>query len=330
MAEAAEPGQELTQGADPAPASASSAPRQWWQTIGVPAGPQLGVIAAIAVALALVVVGILWLDRETYRVVYQGLADRDAAAVVSALEAASIPVRIDNATGNIEVPATRVHEARFKLAGQGLPRGGGFGFEFLQDNGTIGSSQFMDTARYRHALENELARSIASIGIVQSARVHLAMQAKSAFVRDQAPPTASVVLKLHPGRTLDGGQVAAITHMVATGVPGMLADRISIVDQLGRLLSKRNESPASGLNMEQLEYARRLESDYVQRVEQILAPLVGVDGLRAEASADVDFAVIERTEERFDSDNPAVRSEQVVRTDTPLPDPAEGVPGALT
>jgi flagellar M-ring protein FliF len=302
----------------------------WPEGVNAPSTRQMGLGLAVVAALAALVVGIMWMDTSTYRVVYPGLSDRDAAAIVGALEASGVPVRIHPSSGNVEVPSDRVHEARFKLAADGLPRGNGAGFEFLQEAAPMGSSQFMDVARYRHAMETELARSVASLSSVERARVHLAMERRSAFVRDQVAPTASVVLKLYSGRGLDEGQVAAIAHLVSTAVPGMKADGVSIIDQLGRLLSSTNAEGANQLSLDQLEYTRRVERNYVRRIEQILSPLVGVGSVKAEASADIDFTVVERTEEKFDNgDTPQVRSEQVTRELKDIVE-AQGVPGALT
>ncbi|MEM7405992.1 MAG: flagellar basal-body MS-ring/collar protein FliF [Pseudomonadota bacterium] len=292
-------------------------------------GRQLGIIVAAAVALALLIAGLMWLDRATYQAVYPGLSDTDAAAVLSTLESTGIPARVDPTSGAVEVPADQVHQARFALAAEGLPRGGGAGYEFLQESAPIGTSQFMDTVRLRHALETELARSIGSLHVIENARVHLAMERRSAFVRDRIPPTASVVVKLYPGRELNAGQTAAIVHLVATAVPGMEADGVTVIDQLGRMLSEPERAGGANLSLDQLEYARRVESGYVRRIEQILAPLVGIGKVRAEATATIDFSVVERTEERFDDGpRPQIRSEQITRDGTELP-PVQGAAGAI-
>lgn len=297
----------------------------------LPGGRQVLLIVAVAVALSLLAFGMLWMDRSTYRVVYHGLSDRDAAAVVESLRGATIPVRIDEASGLVRVPGDRLHEARFKLAAEGLPRGGGLGFDFLQEQSQLGSSQFIETARYRHALETELARSIASLGSVENARVHLAMPPKSAFVREQDPPSASVIVQLYPGRALDQGQVNAIAHLVATSVPGMAPGRVSVIDQLGTLLSREPGDQGMAMSLDQLEYTRRVEERYVRRIEEILSPIVGAGRVRAQAAVDIDFTVVERTEELFDHNTRAIRSEQVYAEAKPAEPPdAEGVPGALT
>lgn len=316
-------------GSVPATPSRPAAAAAGWRNLGLPGARQAGLIVAVAVALALVVVGMLWMERSTDRVLYQGMSDRDAAAVVDALRVAGIDVRIDTDTGAVRVPATQLHEARFKLAAEGLPRGAGLGFEFLQEQGQMGSSQFMETARYRHALENELARSVASLGSVESARVHLAIPARSAFVRESEEPSASVILKLFPGRVLDPGQVSAITHLVSTAVPGLATARVSVIDQLGKLLSSESRDAAMSSSMDQLDYARRVEEGYVRRIEAILAPIVGAGQVRAQASVDVDFTMLERTEESYAPGGRALRSEQMFADAVEEPPLAEGVPGAL-
>ena len=303
---------------------------QLQEVLGIVDTKKLTLILALAAMMAVLVVTYMWMDRATYRVVFPNLTDADAGAVVSALQGAAIPHQIDRVSGNVQVPMDRVHEARFLLAGQGLPRGSGSGFEFLGEQSQMGSSEFTTTARYRHALENELARSIASIGSVQSARVHLAIPQRTAFVRDRVPPSASVVLSLFPGRAMETGQVGAIAHMVSTAVAGMTVERVSIIDQMGRVLNRPGEK-GSAASSHQLAYTRELETTYVQRIEQLLMPLVGIGRVRAEASVNVDFTEVDRTEERFDR-TPALRSEQFTRAPEgqrgEVPEVAEGVVGA--
>ena len=274
---------------------------------------QLALIALVAIALAAVFVGMMWIDRSNYRAVYPGLTDQDASAVVGVLEAAGIPVRIDQGSGDVEVPTDHLYSARFKLAAEGLPRGGSSGMEYLWKDTNVGSSEFTDNARHRNALETEIARTIATLRPVQSARVHLALPRQSAFVRESLPPTASVVLTLFPGRTLDRGQISAISYLVSSAVPRMTTDGVSIMDHLGRPLSGPN-GVTDAMDSQQLDMTRRQEQAIVQRIEQILRPLVGIGNVRAEVAAQLDFTELQRTEERYDERNrPHLVSEQVTR-----------------
>jgi flagellar M-ring protein FliF len=292
----------------------------------------LPLLIALALGLAILVVGFMWLDRTTYRTVYPGMSERDSGEILTALQKSGMPVQVESLSGNIQVPGEKVHEARFLLASEGLPRGSGSGYEFLNNESQLGTSAFLDTARYRHALENEIARSVMSIGPVIGARVHLAIPDRSAFVREQKPTTASVVVKLGPGRNLDAGQVTAVAHVVSTAVPGLTAAAVSIVDQFGRLLNGGGDGAEPGLlNTRQLDYKRRLETSYVERIEAILTPIVGLGRVRAQATVDVNFEAVERTEERYTpAQGGAIRSERVTRQ---LPvqtgEAAQGVPGAL-
>ncbi|MBL8252637.1 MAG: flagellar M-ring protein FliF, partial [Candidatus Competibacter sp.] len=190
---------------------------------------QIGILAGVAALLALLVVGALWVNTPNYDVLYRGLADADAGQIMEALQKSNIPFKVDSHSGVLLVPADQVHEARLKLASQGLPRGTVNGLEALEQKNSFGVSQFMETARYQHALEGELARSVMTIGSVEAARIHLAFPKETVFARQQQPPTASVLVRLHPGRALDSGQVAAIVHLIASSVPKLSPDKVSVI-----------------------------------------------------------------------------------------------------
>jgi len=191
--------------------------------------------------LALLTALALWYAAPTYDVLYRGLAEEDAGQIMEALQKANIPFRIDPRTGALMVAADQVHEARLKLASQGLPKGAVNGLEALEKQDSFGVSQFMETTRYQHALEGELARSVMTIGAVESARVHLAFPKDTVFARQQQPPTASVLVRLRPGRVLDEGQVAAVIHLIASSVPKLKPDQVSVVDQYGNLLTRTGQ-----------------------------------------------------------------------------------------
>lgn len=282
--------------------------------------------------VALVVAVVLWNRSPEYKVLYSDLTERDGGEIIAALTQSNVPYKFAEGTGTLMVPADRVHEVRLQLAAQGLPRGGGVGFELL-DNARFGASQFAEQVNYQRALEGELARTIEEVQGVQSARVHLAIPRQSLFVRDRQPPSASVFVQLYPGRMLDQGQIAAIAHLVSSSVPQLTVANISIVDQYGTLLSQAN-AENRGLDDRQMRYVRELEQLYAQRIEAILTPLLGPGNARAQVSADVDFSRKEETREIFTpNDTPgraAIRSQQTNNVDQFGSGLAQGVPGALT
>jgi len=298
--------------------------------LGRPLATQLGLMAAVAAVVALAVVIFLWSQQPTYRLLYGNLEARQAAAVVEALQAQGIPYRLEEASGAVMVPAERVYETRLRLAAQGLPKPSGVGLELLQKDLPLGTSQFMESARYNYALQNELARTVAAIDGVASAKVHLALPKRSVFIRERVKPSASVLVNLEPGRSLSREQVAAITNLVASSIPYLEQDAVTVVDQRGRLLTQKEDSSGLGLSARQFAYQRELEQSYVKRIESLLAPIVGEGRVRAEVSAELDFTVSESTEERYDPTASAVRSEQFTEQQR-LEDPnAIGVPGALS
>lgn len=308
---------------------ADSAQQQMKAITHNPALRQVLLLVGVAAAVAAGVAVALWSQGPNFRPLYTGLADKDASQVVEALQKSSIPYRLEQ--GAVLVPADQVHDARMKLAAQGLPRGSDLGFESLQEQPGFGTSQFMETARYQHALENELARSISSLTNVQSARVHLALPKQSVFVRNRQQASASVLVNLYGGRNLEDGQVAAILHLVAASVPNLEAERVTIVDQKGRLLSADQSNRDLAFTSGQFEYNRKLEESYIRRIEEILTPIVGAGGVRAQVTADLDFSVTEQTQEKFNPEQPALRSEQVAQ-DQNVPGGATtgGIPGALS
>ncbi|MGE0080906.1 MAG: flagellar basal-body MS-ring/collar protein FliF [Thiohalomonadaceae bacterium] len=294
-----------------------------------PVTRQLGVMFGLAAAVALGIAVVLWGREPTYGVLYSGLGGKDAAAVVEQLRKDGVQYKLDEATGAIMVPAGKVHDLRLQLAGAGLPQSAGVGFNVLERKQEFGTSQFMENARYQRALEEELARTIASVNHVENARVHLALPKQSVFVRKRQEPSASVLVNLYPGRSLEKQQVAAITHLVASSIPNLEPGRVTVVDQMGRLLSSEKQSPEITAGKEQFEHTRTLEAAYVARIENILAPIVGLEGVRAEVSADVDYAVTEQTQETYNPEAPALRSEQRFEEST-MGSEMQGVPGALS
>ncbi|MDS1141141.1 flagellar basal-body MS-ring/collar protein FliF [Pusillimonas sp. SM2304] len=295
---------------------------------GWPKPVQLGAAAA---AVALLVVLLLWTRSPDYKVLFSNLEDRDGGAIVTALTQMNVPYKFAETGSAIMVPADKVHEARLQLAQQGLPRSGEAGFELL-DQTRFGASQFTEQINYQRALEGELVSSIQGLHAVQSARVHLAIPRESLFVRDRQPPTASIILTLYPGRSLSDPQVAAITWLVSSSVPHLTADNVSVVDQNGRLLTSPTGEAAADDSRRSL--VNDIEHRTVQRILTLLTPLVGPGNVRAQVSADVDFAQREQTSEVYRPNQKpgeaAVRSEQTSASVQHNVLPPEGVPGALT
>jgi flagellar M-ring protein FliF len=291
---------------------------------------QIGMLIAVAAAVALGVAAALWSQEPNYALLFGNLTEKDGSQVLDGLTKASIPYRIEPSNGAIMVPAKQLHEARLKLASQGLPKGNNVGFELMDEKPAFGVTQLQETARYQRAIEGELARSIGTLSTVQSARVHLAIPKQSVFIRDQDQPRASVLVDLYAGRSLDEGQVAAIVHLVSSSVPGLAANRVTVIDQKGRLLTTNESSRDLTQTSNQLDYKRRLESDFATRVEEILTPVVGPSAVRAQVVADVDFTITEQTSEKFSPERTPVRSEQVAEDVSSGGAAAGGVPGALS
>ncbi|KAF1047563.1 MAG: Flagellar M-ring protein [Herbaspirillum frisingense] len=298
-----------------------------------PQGRRVLLIIAAAATIALMAGIWLWSQKVEYRVLFSNFNDRDGGAIVASLQQMNVPYKYSDGGTAILVPENMVHDARLKLASQGLPKGGNVGFE-LMENQKLGISQFLEQVNFQRALEGELARSVQSLSSVQTARVHLALPKASVFVRDQQKPTASVVLALYPGRFLDQQQVSAIIHLVASSVPELSPKAVTIVDQNGNLLSDTTkQAQTNTLDPTQLKYVQDLQQDIVKRVESIIAPIVGNGNVRAEATADVDFSRTEQASEAYKpnqtQDTAAVRSKQSSEANS-ASSGTSGVPGALT
>ncbi len=292
---------------------------------------QAGVLVGLAAAVALGLYVALWARQPEYSVLFADLQDRDMNQVIEALNSNKIPYRMDPGGGTVLVAAEQLADARMKLAGAGLPRGGaGGGFESMSDEQPFGTSQFLEQARYQHAIEGELSRSISHITNVRSARVHIALPKQSAFARSKRDPSASVIVDLYNGRQLERHQVAAIAQMVSASVAGMPVSQVTVIDQRGNLLTDNSEAgDALAVSAKRFEYSRTLEQSYIDRVEAILTPLVGADGVRAQVTADLDFTESQRSQESFNPDSPSVRSESSTEEER-SGDAASGIPGALS
>lgn len=287
----------------------------------------------IAIVLAIMAGVWMWSQQPEYRVLFANVSDKDGGAITASLDQMAIPYKFSEGGGAILVASDQVHDARLKLAAQGLPKGGNVGFE-LMENQKLGVSQFHEQVNYQRSLEGELARSIQSLAAVGAARVHLALPKPSVFVREQQKPTASVLLNLQTGRVLDQSQVSAIVHLVASSVPELPTSNVTVVDQNGNLLSDTSKQAGpKQLDPNQLKYVLQIQQGIVRQVESLISPLVGQGNVRAEATADIDFAQVDTAAETFKPNSPpepsAIRSQQTSEAGSP-PTPAVGVPGALS
>ncbi len=289
-------------------------------------GLMIGLAASIAIGFSVV----LWSKAPDYRVLFSNLEFVDANQVIEQLKLYNIPYKFEGDGRAVLVPDEYVHQARLKLASEGFTVDKTVGFELMDKDQGLGASQFMENARYRRGLEGELARTITSMIAVRNARVHLAIPKDTVFVRDQRKTSASVFLELFAGRKLDRGQVAAIANLVASSIPMLDVKDVTVVDQRGQLLNSRDEDGDVVLAAKQFEYSRKVEETLLNRVNSILLPVVGQGRFRAEVSAEIDFTSVEQTDELFNPDLPALRSEQTVDENKVGVASSEGVPGALS
>ena len=291
---------------------------------------QLGLMVGLAASIAIGFAVVLWSQKPDYRVLFSNLNFADANEVIEQLRLYNMPYKFDTDGRAILVPQEYVHQARLKLAAEGFTADKTVGFELLEQEQGLGTSQFMENARYRRGLEGELARTISSLLAVRSARVHLALPKESVFIRDQRKPRASVFIEMFSGRTLARDQVAAIANLVASSIPELDVDDVTVVDQKGRLLNTRSQDQDVVLAAKQLEYTRSVEETLLNRVNSILQPVVGLGNFRAEVSTDIDFTEVEQADEMYNPDLPALRSEQTLEENRANGDIAQGVPGALS
>ncbi len=291
---------------------------------------QVGLMVALAATIALGVAIVLWAKTPNYKMLYGNLSDQEMLEISSSLDQAGIRYDINANSSSIMVESGRIHDARMRLASSGLPKGSGNGYELLDKEQGFGTSQFIETARYQRAIEGELSKTIASVNNIQSARVHLAIPKQSAFVRNRKSASASVMLNLYQGRMLNTEQASSIAHLVASSVPALEMEDVTVVDQNGRLLSQPGAGTEIGQSSTQFEYRQKLEEYYIRRIEEILEPIVGVGKSKAQVMADLDFTVTEQTHESFNPDLPSIRSEQTLEEENQSAAAKGGVPGALT
>ena len=288
-------------------------------------GKLIGLAAAVAIGMVVV----LWTAEPNYSPLYTNMSGKDAAQVADALMSRDIDFKLDATSGTLLVDQTRLSEARLLLASQGLADGTTKGLEMLQQDQGLGTSQFIENARYNHALEGELVRSVESIRAVDKARIHLAIPEQSIFIRNRTKPSASVVVKLHPGRVLNPGQVEAVVQMIASSIPMLESSEVKVVDQFGRLLTDEKDAGMS-LTTKQFDYTSKLEDNFVDRIINLLQPIVGEGKVNAQVAAQLDFSAVESTREAYDPERSVVRSEQVSEEAIGGFAQALGIPGALS
>ena len=319
-------------GGPPAPVGLASR----WSAL--PGRTQIAALLGLA-ALVAVLVMLAGSARDSdWRVLFPVLSEKDGGQVIERLAQLNVPYRFADGGGALMVPAARVHELRMKLAAAGLPSGGSAGaapgYELL-DKTPFGQTQGQERMNVQRALEGELTRTVQSLASVQSARVHLALPQMNGFFREQHKPSASVVLTLHPGRSLERSQVAGIVHLVSSSVPELSPKAVSVIDSTGALLSAAADGDAEGLDSQQLQFRRDVEASHVKRVLALLEPVVGRDNVRASVSAEIDFSQVMRTAEAFGPNQgtdvrTTVREQRSEESSQPGQGTPAGVPGAAT
>jgi flagellar M-ring protein FliF len=302
---------------------------------GLEPGQRMRLGLGIVVFVAIGVIGLMMGRQAEWRVLYTNLADKDGGAIVAQLSQMNVPYKHAEGGGAILVPADKVHDTRLRLASLGLPKGSVAGFEMMESN-RFGMTQFQERLTFQRGLEGELTRSIQALSSVLNARVHLALPNQNGFFREQQKPSASVLLSLSPGRSLDRAQLAGIIHLVSSSVPELTPAAVSVLDDSGKLLS----TPPDGANgvggdAQQLQMVQQLEQLYSRRILDILEPVVGRNNVKAQVTAELDFSQTESTSELHKPnqtpDSTAIRSQQVVESSSgsgsALP---SGVPGATS
>ncbi len=295
----------------------------------IPGVRQAGILLGLALAVSAGVAIALWSQSPTLRVLFPSVDPTEMNAIVGVLESTQILYKLDSSSGALLVDAGRLQEAQMLLAGQGLPRSKGVSLDSMYEGVGYSTSQFMESKFYTHALERKLADVVSGLTTVKSAEVTLGLPKQSAFVRTRKEPTASVVLQLYPGRSLEAGQVKAIVHLVASSVPGLATSNVTLLDQTSTLLSGDTKGDTLGAATTQLEYKNKLERSLAENIDALLLPIMGMGRFRTQVVAQLDFSEQEETRERFDPQSQVVRSEKVQERETGGSG-ATGVPGALS
>ena len=291
---------------------------------------QIGLMVGLAASVALGVAVVLWAQEPNYQPVLGDLSSYNPQDVTSILDSSGIDYKMDPRTGALLVVADQVYNARLRLAAEGVTDQKTLGFELLDQDRGLGTSQYMETISYRRGLEGELARTISSMRGVRSARVHLAIPERSVFIRDAREPSVSVFLEVFAGRRPEAEQIAAVVNLVAGSIPMMTKDNVTVVDQNGNLLTGKKSKTDTDRMSDQYEYTDRVEERLSRRVSSLIAPIVGEGRYRTEVSADLDFSSVEQAEELFNPQQQAVRSERKLTERRSAGLGAVGIPGALS
>ncbi|MCP5015292.1 MAG: flagellar basal body M-ring protein FliF [Ketobacter sp.] len=291
---------------------------------------QIGLMVGLALSISLGMWVVLMSQEPDFRPLYTDISHLEAGQVADLLQRENIRYKVDTSSGMILVESEKIHQARMKLAAEGFPSGNTMGYELLDKEQGFGTSQFMEKTRYYRSIEGELARTISSMNRVRGARVHLAIPKRSVFVNDNRKPSASVFVELYPNQSMERMQVASIVHLVASSIPELEDKHVTVVDQRGQLLSETDADEDIAMAAKQLDYAKILEQKYIDRITNMLDPLVGREGFKVQVSADLDFSQTEQTSEYFSPDLPAVRSEQTLSEVVGAGGETAGVPGALS
>ncbi len=295
---------------------------------------RLGVGIVLFVTIG--IIGLVMGRQAEWRVLYANLPDKDGGAIVAQLTQMNVPYQYAAGGGAILVPADKVYDTRLKLASQGLPKGSVNGYELMDNANRFGMTQFQERLTFQRGLEGELTRSIQALSSVDTARVHLALPNQNGFFRDQQKASASVLVSLKGGHTLDRAQLAGIIHLVSSSVPEMDPKAVSVLDDTGKLLSAAPDGGGSmGADAQQLQYVQQIEQLYSSRILDILEPVVGRQNVRAQVTAELDFSQTESTSELFKPnqtpDSTAIRSQQLLESGAGAGANApSGVPGATS
>jgi len=290
---------------------------------------QVALLIGLAASIALAISIATWMQTPNYTMLPGQLSGQTLTDVISVLERNNIRYNVDPSTGSVMVESAKVNEAKLKLASENLSLNSGHGFEMIEKDQGFGTSSFLQKARYKRALEGELARTITSMRSIQSARVHLALPKDSAFIRNNRDASASVFVNMVPGHSIEKNQISAITNLVASSISNLKTSQVTIVDDKGALLSNAESADMMGLTTSQLDYTRNIEKTFVTRIERMLNPIVGLGNVRAQVTAEVDFTQTESTQESYNPDLSAVRSEQSSEEKSQGSSQG-GIPGALT
>lgn len=294
----------------------------------LPVSQQVGLLFGLALSIALGIWVVLWSKEPIYRPLFSNLSSTDSAEIVDVLQQNGFDYKVNKNNGTIMVDSNDIHDVRMKLAQDGLPRGNGKGYEIFSNSSSFNTSQFMENARYRHALETELSRTIARFNNIKTARVHLAIPRQSAFVRSKRKPKASVFIDVYSGQAVQKQSIASIANLVASSVPNLTSADVTVVDQNGQLLNEGNGNTMMSMTEKYFDYQKEIERNYAQKIQEILEPILGVGKVKAKVSANIDFTSSEQTREMYNPDLPALRSEQLMSEKRQVGKQSGGVVGA--